>query len=179
MRAAVELFAERGFDDTTIPDITARAGLTTRTYFRHFPDKREVLFTDEDEMPILAARLIHAAPAGLTAFEVLAHGLPTLAAAFGYRRDELLQRRRIIDSHEGLRERELRKMATLVDAITHAFRQRGTDDVTAAVAAETGVAIVKISLQRWMDTPNQELGSVLTETLNALTTAATAPNRVT
>jgi len=179
VRAALELFADRGFDDTTIPDITARAGLTTRSYFRHFPDKREVLFTDEDEMPTLAARLVLAAPAELTAFQVLARGVPTLAAAFENRREELLQRRKIIDSHDGLRERELRKMATLVDAITHAFGQRGTDDLTAAVVAETGVAIVKISLQRWMNTPGQDLASVLTETLNVLTAAATAPNQVT
>lgn len=179
VRAAAELFAERGFDETTIPDITARAGLTTRTYFRHFPDKREVLFTDEDKMPALAVRLIHTAPAGLQPFEVLAHGLPTLAGAIENRRDELHQRRTIIDSHEGLRERELRKMAVLVDAITNAFRLRGTDDLTAAVVAETGVAIVKISLQRWISTPDRDLAGVLTETLNALTAAATALDRAT
>jgi len=61
----MELFTEQGFAETTVPQITARAGLTTRTFFRHFTDKREVLFAGEEELPVLVARLAAEAPSAL------------------------------------------------------------------------------------------------------------------
>ncbi len=79
-RAAVELFAEQGFAATTVPQIAARAGLTTRTFFRHFADKREVLFAGDEELPALVARLVADAPAALGPMLVIAHGLETIAA---------------------------------------------------------------------------------------------------
>src|ERR1700712_4592180 len=133
--AALDLFAERGFEKVTVPEITARAGLTTRTFFRHFADKREVLFADADQMPIMAARLVQQAPPDLAPMELVAQGLPMLAAAFEGRLDQLKQRKAVIDGNDGLRERELRKMERLVDAIVEAFRGRGVDELTAAVVA--------------------------------------------
>src|SRR6195952_1177916 len=105
--AALDLFAERGFEKVTVPEITARAGLTTRTFFRHFADKREVLFADADQMPALAARLVLEAPPELGPIELVARGLPTLAAnAFERRLQQLQQRKAVIDGNDGLRERE-------------------------------------------------------------------------
>ena len=138
-RAALELFVDHGFDAVTVPEITARAGLTTRTFFRHFADKREVLFADADQMPILATSLVLGAPPDLGPMDVFAQGLATLAKAFEGRLPQLKKRRAVIDGNDGLRERELRKMERLVDAIADAFRRRGVDDLTAAVAAETAV----------------------------------------
>ena len=172
-RAALELFFERGFDAVTVPDITAHVGLTTRTYFRHFADKREVLFADSEEMPALAARLVLDAPPDLGPVEVMAHGLPTLAAsAFDGRLELLTLRRKIIDAHAGLRERELQKMEQLVEAIADAFRRRGVDDHTAAVVAETAIGVVKVSLRLWVASPHPEpLGMIMRESLTRLANA--------
>ncbi len=171
-RAALELFCERGFDRVTVPEITARAGLTTRTFHRHFLDKREVLFVDADGMRDLAARLVLEAPSELGPIDVVAHGLPTLADAFEGRLEQVKQRKAIIDGHDGLRERELRKMERLVDAIAEAFRRRGVDDETAAVVAETAVGNVKVALRRWLETPDhQSLCAIMTDSLTRLSDA--------
>lgn len=168
-RAALELFLQHGFDRVTVPDITARAGLTTRTFFRHFADKREVLFADADQMPALAARLVLDAPPELGPIDVVAHGLPTLASAFEGRLHQLRQRKAVIDDHDGLRERELHKMERLVDAIADAFRRRGLDDLTAAVVAETAVGVVKVALHRWITSDGREpLRRVMTDSLTRI-----------
>jgi AcrR family transcriptional regulator len=171
-RAALDLFLERGFDRTTIPEITTRAGLTTRTFFRHFADKREVLFSGQDEIPALAAHLVADAPPSLAPMEVVAQGLPALAAAaFEGRRDQIRHRKAVIDGDDGLRERELAKMARVVDAIASAFRDRGVDDLTASVVAETAVGVVKVSLRRWLDADERDLSDLLAESMDALTAA--------
>ena len=165
-RAALELFVDHGFDAVTVPEITARAGLTTRTFFRHFADKREVLFADADQMPTLAAGLVTGAPPDLGPMDVFAQGLATLAKAFEGRLAQLTQRKAVIDGNDGLRERELRKMERLVDAIAEAFRRRGVDDLTAAVVAETAVGVVKVALRRWIESDGQEpLLAVMTDSL--------------
>src|ERR1700684_1135332 len=112
-QAAIELFSAQGFAATTVPQIAARAGLTTRTFFRHFADKREVLYGG-DEIPHLAPRLITHAPASLDPATLLIGGLRTVAEIrFEGRREEIRVRRAIIRSDEGLRERDLRKRAEL------------------------------------------------------------------
>ena len=170
--AALELFTEHGFDRVTVPEITARAGLTTRTFFRHFVDKREVLFGDDDQMPTLAAQLVLSAPADLPPMALFEQGLPRLASAFEGRLDQLKQRKAIINSDDGLRERELRKMERLVDAIAEAFRQRGLDDLTAAVVAETMVGVVKVALRRWISSDGREpLVKMMTDALRRVSEA--------
>lgn len=172
-RAALDLFLEHGFDGVTVPHITARAGLTTRTFHRHFVDKREVLFADADQMPILATRLILDAPPDLGPIGVVAHGLPTLAStAFEGRLEQLKQRKAVIDGHHGLRERELRKMEQLSDAIAHAFRRRGVDGLTAAVVAETAVGIVKVALHHWLESNGQmPLNRIMSDSLTRISDA--------
>jgi AcrR family transcriptional regulator len=169
-RAALDLFVEHGFDQVTVPEITARAGLTTRTFFRHFTDKREVLFADANRMPALAARLVLDAPTGLGPADVLIQGLAELASVgFEGRLHELVQRQAIVDGHDGLRERELHKMETLVEAIADAFCQRGVDELTAAVVAETSVGIVKVALRRWMEScGSEQLPDLMTRSLQTL-----------
>ena len=169
-RAALDLFVERGFDQATVPDITARAGLTTRTFFRHFADKREVLFADADRMPLLAAGVVHDADPELAPWDVVRGSLADLiAAAFEGRREQLIRRKAVVDGHDGLRERELHKMEAVVDSVTTAFRARGVDPLTASVVAETAVGLVKVSLRRWLTTqPEQPLRELLHASLEAL-----------
>src|ERR1700759_3918689 len=106
-QAALELSAEQGFAATTVPEITARAGLTTRTFFRHFADKREVLFGG-DEIPTLAQRLMAHAPPSLARVTLIVEALQNVAdARFEPQREEIRAQQAIIRSDEGLRERDL------------------------------------------------------------------------
>lgn len=167
--AALDLFLEHGFDQVTVPQITARAGLTTRTFFRHFVDKREVLFGDADQMPVLAARLVDQAPADLGPLAILAQALPVMASAFEGRLEQLKLRKAVMAGNDGLRERELRKMERIVDALAAAYRQRGLDDLTAAVLAETSVGVVKVALRSWVDSDGAEpLAAIMSDSLGRL-----------
>jgi AcrR family transcriptional regulator len=173
-RAALDLFSERGFDSVTVPEITARAGLTTRTFHRHFADKREVLFADADQMPALATQLVLDAPPGLGPVGVVAHGLPVIAAAFDGRLEQLKQRKTVISGHDGLRERELRKMEELTGAIAAAFERRGVDQLTAALVAETAVGVVKTGLRCWLESDGRTaLLTIMTGSLARLVDAFT------
>ncbi|HEY2240131.1 MAG TPA: helix-turn-helix domain-containing protein [Streptosporangiaceae bacterium] len=150
-QAAAELFAEQGFAATTVPEITARAGLTTRTFFRHFADKREVIFGGE-EIPALATRLIADAPASLDPAAVIIAGLRTVAETrFEGRREEVRLNRTIIRSDPGLGERDLRKRADLAAAMRDGFVGRGVTPSTAALLAESTVTVMFVALDEWLD----------------------------
>jgi len=168
--AALELFVEQGFAETTVPQITARAGLTTRTFFRHFADKREVLFGGYDEIPDRVTGLIAGAPDGLPALAVIEQGLVAMAETrFEGRRDYLRTRREVIRTDPGLGERDLRKMAVLGEAATAAFRQRGLDELAAAVAAQLAVTAFGIAIGRWLDEDgDRPLADLIRETVAAL-----------
>jgi len=176
-RAAVELFAEQGFAATTVPQITARAGLTTRTFFRHFADKREVLFAGDEELPALVARLVADAPAALGPMLVIAHGLETIAATtFEGRLEYLRLRRAVIQADDGLRERELRKLAVLSEAISRGFRERGVDELTATLAARLAVTVFSVTIARWLDqNGEQPLSELVRDTLRALRAVTADP----
>lgn len=175
--AALELFAERGFAETSVPQITARAGLTTRTFFRHFSDKREVLFADEPDVPALALRMIAAAPEFDNPLDVIAAGLDAVAAAqFSAGVQALRVRRAVVESDEGLRERELSKMSALSVAIREGFEARGVDALTAAVTAGLTTTVFSVSLDRWINGPDDvALTDLLHETFAALRALVALP----
>jgi AcrR family transcriptional regulator len=171
-RAAIELFIQQGFAATTVPQITARADLTTRTFFRHFADKREVLFGGE-EIPAFATRLMAEAPPSLDPMTLITGGLKTVAETrFEGRRDDMRERRAIIRSDEGLRERDLRKRAALRDAIRAGFVSRGTDTVTATLLAEISVTVLYVALDEWLDQDgDRKLSEIILGTLASLQAA--------
>jgi AcrR family transcriptional regulator len=151
-RAALELFARQGFAETTVPEITAEAGLTTRTFFRHFADKREVLFAAEAGLPPFIAQLMAEAPAELGPYDTLTHSLETVAATrFDGLLDFLIARRAVIRSDAGLRERELRKQEVLAEAIEQGFLDRGVDEVASALVGRMAAVVFNVSLDRWLD----------------------------
>lgn len=151
-KAALELYDERGFDATTVAEIAARAGLTERTFFRHFADKREVLFGGSAALGEHLAQGTLDAPARLGPVEAIAHSLTEMAeGVFVGERLPLARRRAaIIAAHPDLRERELVKMASYSAALAKAVRQRGVPEPLAALAAEAGIAIFKVSFERWL-----------------------------
>jgi AcrR family transcriptional regulator len=161
-RAAFELFAEQGFAATTVPQITARAGLTTRTFFRYFADKREVFFAG-DEIPELARRLIAEAPAGLDPVAVLERGLREVAAdRFDGHREEIRRRRDLVVAEPSLRERDAQKRADLVRVIRPGLIERGVDPLEAALLAELSVVVLHVALDAWLDQPTEpSMGEVI------------------
>lgn len=163
------LFAEQGYQATTVPQITARAGLTTRTFFRYFADKREVIFAG-DEIPDLARAAIEGAPAGINPLDIVVHGLRQVAdERFEGRHDEVGAVRRVVLSEPSLRERDARKRADLTDAAREAFVVRGLDPSEAAVIAETCVMLFHLALEAWVTGPaERRMADVVDEQLSAL-----------
>jgi AcrR family transcriptional regulator len=154
-RAALELFAEQGFDHTTVPEIAQRAGMTTRSFFRHFPDKREVLFHGDDALPDRIALLMANAPGSLSIMEMLIWGCETMARnVLQDQRDAFVARRAIIGTDAGLQERELRKQAKIAEAITEALATAGLDPLRTVVAGKLAVTISSTAFGRWLDAPD-------------------------
>ncbi|MBW4042803.1 MAG: TetR family transcriptional regulator [Acidobacteria bacterium] len=152
-RAAVELFTEQGFARTTVPQIAERAGLTTRTFFRHFADKREVLF-DGEGVPETATALMHDAPAHLDPVSLIADRMRFFAeTAFEGNREEVRRVRVLVEAEPALRERDQRKRADLAAAIRRGFAERGEDALTAALVADLAVSVLHIAVDRWLDDP--------------------------
>src|SRR4051812_18769756 len=149
-QAAFELFAEQGFAATTVPEITARAGLTTRTFFRHFADKREVFFAG-DEIPDLARDLLATAPPDLDPVTLLERGLRQVAAdRFDGRREAVRLRRDLVAADASLRERDAKKRDDLVAVIRPGLVARGVDPLEAALLAELTVAVLHVALGSWL-----------------------------
>ncbi|GLZ47809.1 TetR family transcriptional regulator [Actinomycetospora sp. NBRC 106375] len=148
--AALERFAAQGFEGTTVAEIAATAGLTERTFFRYFADKREVLFAGQDEFERLfvdgIARAPDADPMGLVAAAL--EGATTFFAE--ERRPWSRARQVVIDADPGLQERELLKLSGLAAAMTRGLRHRGVDPIPAALAAESGVAVFRVAFGTWI-----------------------------
>jgi len=150
MQAALDLFAERGFTQTTAGDIAERAGVTERTFFRYFPDKREVLFDGSETLTTAAYDATLAAPAEDTPFEAALSGVVGAAALLEDRHDRAARRARIVAENPTLQERELFKMAAMTEVIADALRARGTRDPVAGLAAHTAVTVFQLAFAQWV-----------------------------
>jgi AcrR family transcriptional regulator len=156
-RAALALFAEHGYDATAVTEIADRAGLTKSTFFRHFADKREVLFGGQELLIDLFHDAILTAPPSATIADCLAAALESAAIAFTPDRHDLApQRRAVIAANSELQERELLKRARLASAMAEALRARGIDDVAAGLAAQVGVLAFSTAYARWAAPENRQ-----------------------
>ncbi len=149
--AALDLYAERGFEQTTAADIAQSVGLTERTFFRYFPDKREVLFAGQEHFQQVFVDGVAAAPEDASALGAVAHALQAAGSFFpDDRRTHSRRRQLIIESNPSLHERELLKMAWLSRAIAGALRDRGVAEPQATLAAETGVTVFGVAYRQWL-----------------------------
>jgi AcrR family transcriptional regulator len=163
------LYSEQGFDRTTVAEISERAGLTERTFFRHFTDKREVLFWGAQALQDLLVKTVVDAPASVTPIEAVTLALEAAGELFGERREYSVQRQRIIEGSSELQERELIKLATLANALANALRERGVKDPTAGLTGEVAIAIFKIAFDRWVSTSESGgMKSVVRDTFDQL-----------
>jgi AcrR family transcriptional regulator len=171
--AAMELYTERGFEQTTVAEIAERAGLAERTFFRHFSDKREVLFSGADVLQELLVNAVAEAPQAASPIEVIAEAFAVAGRVLQERRDFARQRQNVIAANPELQERELIKLASLAAAMAGALRLRGVNDQSAALAAEVGVAAFKIGFERWVKEPRSgDLPSDIRESLEELKAVA-------
>jgi AcrR family transcriptional regulator len=169
-QAALELYRERGFDQTTTAEIAARAGLNERTFFRHFPDKREVLFDGEDELRAALVQAVADADGGLEPLDVLLEAFRQAGRILEDNRPFSEPRLELIAVTPALRERDLAKAASLADALAAALRQRGVPARLAGLAAQTGWAAFHQAAQAWIDDPAQSLDAQLTQAFDDLRT---------
>jgi AcrR family transcriptional regulator len=167
--AALELYLEQGFENTTVAEIAERAGLTERTFFRHFADKREVLFPGGSTFQNLITEGAASAPLELGPLDAAFAGLVAVSEFLQERLPFSQKRQRIISANAELQERELIKLQALSTALAETLRTRGVGDPTAGLVAEVAVALFKTSFERWVDPENSRvLSQVLKESLDEL-----------
>ena len=149
--AAMELFGEIGYEQTTVAAIAERAGLTARTFFRYFADKPEVLFSGSERLQALMVGALGAAPADATPIEAVAAALEAPAEFFN---DELRPfsrlRNSVIAANADLHERELIKLSKLSAALANALRDRGVGEPDSSLAAEAGIAVFRVAFAQWI-----------------------------
>lgn len=148
--AAFQLYGERGYEGTTVTDIAQRAGVTERTFFRYFVDKREVLFTGSEDLIAAAVSAIEQAPAAQPPMESAAAAAQAAARVLQLRRDHARRRQQLLDANPSLQERELLKMAALRTSLTAALEARGVLAPIAALAGMTAASVFALAFERWI-----------------------------
>jgi AcrR family transcriptional regulator len=148
--AAMELYDERGFEQTTVAEIAKRAGVTERTFFRYFADKREVLFSGAESLQDLLVTNVAAAPASTSPIDAVTAALEVAGGLLQERRDFARKRQAVITANAELQERELIKLASLAASMARVLRTRGVSGPTASLAAEAGIAVFKVAFETWV-----------------------------
>lgn len=176
MTAAVDLFAEQGYEATTVNEIAERAGLTKTTFFRHFSEKREVLFAGQDLHNRIAAEAIAGAPGTAAPLEMVAAAIDALSATFTDERREFSARlQTVMAANSELQERAAFKRTSLAAAMTEALRQRGAPALAASLAADLGVRAFHEAYDRWASPAGKQRLTTLTrEALDELRSAIRA-----
>lgn len=168
--AAVELFAEIGYEQTSVAAIAERAGLTARTFFRYFTDKREVLFNGSEQLQRTMVDALSQAPVEASAVDAIAAALTKAGDFFDDdRRPFARLRSAVIAANMDLRERELIKLATLSAELAQALRERGVSEPDASLAAEAGIAVFRVAFAQWVgESELRGYGEIVNESLARL-----------
>jgi AcrR family transcriptional regulator len=170
----MELFVQRGYEQTTVADIAERAGLTRRTFFRYFADKREVLFHGSERLQQTMVSALRGAPAQATTIEAVAAALDATAGFFGDNREFARQRSAVIAANPDLHERELIKLATLSAALAVALRSRGIVEPDASLASEAGMAVFRVAFGLWVaESEQRSFSEIVSQSLSRLRAIAT------
>lgn len=169
-KAALQLYRERGFAQTTVAEIAERAGLTERTFFRYFADKREVLFSGADALQQRLISALDNAPRSLPTIEAVAAAVESAAGLFEERRDFARRRQAVISENAELQERERIKLATLASALADRLRRYGVTDPSATLAAEMGITVLRIAFERWVTdaSDKRSLAQIMRESFDEL-----------
>ncbi|SNS77130.1 transcriptional regulator, TetR family [Streptosporangium subroseum] len=167
--AALELYSERGYEQTTVTEIAKRAGLTERTFFNHYADKREVLFATSGEFQELFVRSVSDALKSVAPIDALAVGLDAISGMLTGQRDCVRARQAVIMANPELQERDLLKLASISATLADALRRHGVTEPAASLAAEAGVAVFKVGFERWLAADGEcEMSRLMRESLDEL-----------
>jgi len=150
MRGALELFVEQGFEQTTALQIAERAGVTERTFFRTFIDKREVLFHASHELQERIIAAVEAAPADHPPLDIVTSAMEEATSLLEENRPYSRQRAGVIAANKSLQERELLKMHNISEAVADVLRERGAPDLQARMAAASAVSFFSIGFELWI-----------------------------
>jgi AcrR family transcriptional regulator len=175
--AALELFATRGFEQTTAAEIAQSVGLTERTFFRHFADKREVLFYGQDLFLQTFIDGVNAAPASASPIEVIGYALREAGSFFpDERRSYSRMRQAVINENPALQERESHKLTGLATTVARALRERGISEPAATLAAESGATVFGLAFARWIrEGESRSLPDIAADMLRELVNLAAPP----
>lgn len=170
LEAALELYEERGFERTTTAEIAERAGVTERTFFRHFADKREVLFDGSARLEEALVESVASAPPGTAPLDAVGDAFASLGEVFEERRPFAVRRAVVVAATPRLQERELLKLAGMRDAVAAALRERGVTEPAASMVAEAGVAAFRVGFEAWAAAagPHPPLAGRVRRALDAL-----------
>ncbi len=173
--AALDLFAAQGFEQTTAAEIAGSVGLTERTFFRHFADKREVLFHGQDQLARTFLQGIEAAPADAAPLEVVAAAVQSTAGFFAdERRSHSRMRQSVIGQNPALQEREQHKFRALGVVVGEALRVRGVTEPAATLAAESGITIFGVAFAQWIgEGEKRSFGAIAADVFRELVTLTT------
>ncbi|MGD1049885.1 MAG: TetR family transcriptional regulator [Solirubrobacteraceae bacterium] len=168
-QAALALYSERGYAQTTVAEIAERAGLSERTFFRYFVDKREVLFWGAGTLAELMVDAVAAAPGDAPPLDAVTAALDAAAGVLAERREFARRRQAIIAANAELQERELIKLAAIAAALAGTLRERGVGEPAASLAAEAGIAVFRVAFERWIaEGEDQDLARVIQDALGEL-----------
>ncbi|HEY4458450.1 MAG TPA: helix-turn-helix domain-containing protein [Pseudonocardiaceae bacterium] len=160
--AALDLFVANGYEETTVAQIADRAGLNRATFFRHFTDKREVLFGGEEKLAGLFDEAIRAAAPEATLIQCLQAAFDaTDVVLTPQQRAKASQRVLVLAANVEVQERGLLKHARIAASINAALRERGADDLTARIGAEFGLLAFRIAVERWINSSDEQPFSLL------------------
>jgi AcrR family transcriptional regulator len=177
-RAALELFATRGFDQTTAADIAQSVGLTERTFFRYFRDKRDVVFHGQDRFGQLIIDAMAAAPPDAPPMGVVVAGLAGIAPFFADdRRPWSRMRQKVINENPSLRERERHKLADMGSAVADELRARGVGEPAATLAGESAATVFGVSFMQWISEDEERSFPDIVSSMLSELSAVTAGDR--
>jgi len=169
---ALDLFSERGFENTTVAEIATRAGVDKRTFFRHFTDKRDVLFAGAAELEALLLGRIVEAQSDLPPLDAIVAAMAAVGTDSMVPRHYLRQRQAVVAASPALMERQLIKFDSLAAVFADGLRQRGVDDPTAGLAAQAGISIFRTAYSRWAETDDgADMGQIANDVLTGFRTA--------
>ncbi len=171
-QAALELFATRGFEQTTATEIAQAVGLTERTFYRHFTDKREVLFYGQEVLLDAFLTGVETAPAEASPLDAVAAAVQSASSFFtAERRATSRTRQSVIEAHPALQEREQHKLATIATRVADALRARGVAEPAATLAAQTGATVFGIAFAQWIrPDESRDMGDIAATVFDELRT---------
>ncbi|MGW0203683.1 TetR/AcrR family transcriptional regulator [Nonomuraea sp. NPDC003201] len=155
IKAALELYAEHGYDNVTVTQIAERAGITRRSYFRYFPDKREVLFAGSERLPTAIQQAVLATAETSSPLSTVLDALADVGAQLAEQVKNVAERRAVIDASAELQERERTKFAAVTAAIRTALEQRGTETGTAHLVAQIALVVFQNAFDQWANANGQ------------------------